>query len=246
MDELLVIDQQPAPEGGSQKSPEVPATLQCVGFLTKGGSRVFMTPKTETKMISPKFFRNGGRWLERAETFLTIVKDTEEHVKSVLNAAWAAEKKRVAREAKEAEELRVAKEAKELRMAEEAKAAAELAALLATPSPHGVIVGSIARQSACVFDLRDFRVGLLEEMRDLGEACVEKGKQIKSLHNERMAGLERIAVLFRAGRSHDDFDVVWEEKSMIGLMDQLETLAWDLECLGKRMEDAKAEFGTGI
>jgi hypothetical protein len=86
----------------------------------------------------------------------------------------------------------------------------------------------------------------LKEMRDLGEACVEKGKQIKSLHNERMAGLERIAVLFRAGRSHDDFDVVWEERSMIGLMDQLEKLAWDLECLGKRMEDAKAEFGTGI
>ena len=244
---LLVQDQQPAPEGvNAQKSPEVPATLQYVGFLTKDGSRVFMTPKTETKMISPKFFKNGGRWLERAETFLTIVRGTEEHVKDVLNAAWAAEKKRVAMEVKEAEDKRVAKEAKELRMAEEAKAAAELAVLLATPSPHGVIVGTIARQSACVFNLREFRVGLLKEMRDLGEACVEKGKQIKSLHNERMAGLERIAVLFRAGRSHDDFDVVWEERSMIGLMDQLEKLAWDLECLGKRMEDAKAEFGTGI
>lgn len=115
---LRFEDREPTPDGVNvQKSPEVLATLQYVGYLLKDGSRVFMTPKTETKLISPKFLKNGGRWLERAETFLAIGEGTMEHVKSVLNAAWAAKEPRLKAEAKAAEEAEAEKTRKAEKLA---------------------------------------------------------------------------------------------------------------------------------
>lgn len=115
-----------------------------------------------------------------------------------------------------------------------AREAARLAALLATPSPHRESVGPLRRQNGCVFQsLSEFREALEDENLARAKAREEKVKQIMILYEERKAGLKRIAALFNAGRHNDDFDVVWEERSMIGLMVQLEKLAWELECLTK-------------
>jgi len=113
-----------------------------------------------------------------------------------------------------------------------AREAARLAVLLAMPSPHKESGGPLVRQNARVISLCEFR-RVLEEDLARDKACEEKVKQIKILYEERKAGLARIAVLFNAGRHHDDFDVRWEEHSMIWIMAELEKLAWDLHYLRK-------------
>jgi len=68
-------------------------------------------------MLSLKFFKNGGRWLERAESFFCIVKGTKKHVKDVLKAALVAEEPRFQAEAKAAEEAEAEKTRKAEKLA---------------------------------------------------------------------------------------------------------------------------------
>jgi hypothetical protein len=139
--QLQVADPEPPLEGvNMQKSPEVPATLQVeyVGILLKDGSQVIMMKKTYDKLISEKFFKKGGRWIERVNTFHSIFIGTKKDVESMLKAALVAEKKRVEREAKEAE------------------SAALLKTLLKMPSLNRNSGSLLKRENACKLLNLDF------------------------------------------------------------------------------------------
>jgi hypothetical protein len=77
--------------GDVQKSPEVPATLQYVGYLLKDGSRVLMTREVFTKVTSQQFRENDGNWEGVTSLAFKAYEGTQEGVKSAMNTAWATE-----------------------------------------------------------------------------------------------------------------------------------------------------------
>jgi len=135
--QLQVTDPEPTRDGvNMQKSPEVPATLQVeyVGILLTDGSQEIMTEKTYKYLTSYKFFKKGGRWLERVNTLHSIFTGTKKDVESMLKAALVAEKKRVEREAKAA------------------KSAAWFKTLLEMPSLKRNSGGLLKRENAGILD----------------------------------------------------------------------------------------------